>query len=300
VALDAPLPSSAATAIEVTPWTQALAMPVAGAAVFPLDGRVRARARNRVVLIDDDKVDIVEVDTALDQRLPDQRLLAVDRSNVTIEHVTAVIDAVDVGVRAREATSGVVSVTVGDHLVAMLPVLLAVGLTPVHVALPSPAARGDVVVVHVAESLLPSAPRAQLATRVGGWRDDDLLRVAPHIQSSLAERPNSAVRAALGRRLSVVNAAPVIVSPTAAQQAAQHEHERAADADAARRRYRVMALLHVAVVVYAAWQARTRLALAVAAAVLVGSIDLGLDAIVDVTASTAATTATTPPTSESP
>jgi hypothetical protein len=298
VALDAALlASSSPPAIEVTPWTQALAMPVAGAAVFPLDGKVRARERNRVVLVDGEHVDIVEVDTALDQRLPDQRLLAVDRSNVAIESVSAVSGAVDVVVRARDAASGVVSITVGDRLVAMLPVVLAVGLTPVHVALTAPAATGDIVVAHIAESLLPSAPRAQLATRIGGWRDEDLLRVAPGARDALS---NLDVRTALGRALHVVNAAPVIVSPTAAQQAAHHERVRAADAEAARRRYRVMALLHVAVIVYAAWQARARLALAVAAAVLVGSIDLGLDAIIDVTAATSATTVSTPVTSGSP
>lgn len=296
VHLDIPRGSTPpAPAVVVVPWTQALAMPVAGAAVFPVDGKPLARAPGRVVLVDDHGVDVVDIDTTHDQRLPDQRLLAVDRSNVTVAQVV-VSDVVEVTMRARDATAAIVSVTVGEQLVALTPLQLPAGTTSFRTPLPASAATGDLVVVHVAESLLPSAPRRQFATRIGGWRDDDLLRVDARARSALDVGD---VRTALGRALHVDNAAPTIVSPTAAVQAAQHEQTRAAEAEAARRRYRSMALLHVAVVVYAAWQARARLALAVAAAVLVGSIDLGLDAVIDVTASTARSSSSTT-TSESP
>jgi hypothetical protein len=299
VLVDVPRPSlPPPPAVVVSPWTHALAMPVAGAAVFPVDGKAASRSPGRIVLVDDAGVNVVDIDTTHDQRLPDQRLLAVDRSNVGIAQVS-VSDVVDVTIRARDATAAVVSITVGQHLIAMSPLVLEKGSTSFRAPLPATSITGDLVVVHVAESLLPSAPRAQLATRVGGWRDDDLLRVDARARAALN---TAGVRTALGRALHVDNAAPAIVSPDAAAQAAHHERARAAEAAAARRRYRSMALLHVAVVVYAAWQARARLALAIAAALLVGSIDLGLDAVIDVTGTTttATTTTTTTTTSESP
>lgn len=280
-----------------------LAIPATGAAVYPVAGLVPPAGRSEVVLVDDEGVRVIDVDVAADGRLPDGRLLAVDRRSYTARlHAGGDVgdggDGGDVGdvvvaVVARSVTVGLVSVAVGGRLVA----LRRLAVPPEETArLRIPIGsdhRGDVVVATISTAIVPGVGGAtdlQLVGRMGGLSNEDLLRVEPRAAPALTD---PRVREALGRRLTVEGGGPPVVSPSLSQQRQDQLEGARRDADAARGRFRAAAVALLAAVVLAGVAgglsgARRRGLAVIAAVVLVGGMLLGLDRVLDGVAQTAA------------
>ncbi len=273
--------------LTTSPWLTALAMPVAGAAVYPQAGQVPSRGPSSVVLVDDNGVEIVEVDPTVDARLPDGRLVAVDRraTRLRFANDVNVSDNINVVIAAREASSVVISVVVvgvvGAHVEAMARVDLVVGDNPWRHSLSTNDNVGDLVVVTLSSSLLPSAASRQIVTRIGGLRDDDLLRVEPRAAGHLDK---GVVRQALASRLVVDAAAPTVVSPPYAAQEAAWRRQGADEAASARRVFRGAALAQLLCLLIVAIAARPRPLAAALALALVAGLDGGLDTVLGVPA----------------
>ncbi len=269
-----------------------LAVPTLGAAVYPVDGLVPARGPADVVLVDDDGVRIVGVDVARDGRLPDGRLLAVDRRPITAR-TRARDDVVVVEVTARRDADVLVTLVVGGRLVALERLRLKAAETRA-VTAPTPTATtaDDVIVATVSTAVVPGVSPdqdLQLVDRVGGLRDDDLLRVEPRAAGHLDD---PRVRAALGRRLVVEGGAPGPVSPPLALQRRAQLDAARADAAAARDRFRGAALLVMGAIVLSGLSLRARPLALVVAVVLVGAVLFGLERLLASAVDAGALTAT--------
>lgn len=268
---------STTTVLTTTPWTMALAMPVQGAAVYPATGLVRGRDRTSVVLVDDDGVEIVEVDPRRDQRLPDGRLLAIDRRPLQIVGVDVVGDRVVLTLRSHEALRALASIWIDDRFVAFPALDVASGQETHMIPVPADAVvDGAIVVVDVAASMLPSAPVQQIVTRVGGLTRDDLIRIEPR---ALHDLDRQVVRDALGRRLAVVDRKPMVLSPSIDAQERAWRNDAVVVAAAARHRFRVVVGVVVVVLVLAGVRSRARpLPLLLALGSIIAVV-LGLDAV---------------------
>jgi hypothetical protein len=276
----------------VSPWSRALALPAQGAAVYPERGLVTGRGTSRVVLVDDEGVSVVEVRAGNDARLPDGRLLLVDRVPLQARLRSL-----------RPAPGGSVVVDVAgvdddDELAFELLIggvvrLLHDGRGPGEHALPVPAdARaGDLVVVRVATSPLPSAAGRTLVTRIGGPRHDDLLRVEPRLDRVAAgpgDRSDDDVvaRALLARLVPAARQAPV-VSPSLHAQVVGRTTLRDEVAMVWRGRMRLASAVLAGLVVLAALRAARRApAVAAGAVLVVVALFVGLDVVVGAIAGT--------------
>lgn len=256
--------------------TSVLAVPTLGAAVFPVDGLVPARGPAEVVLVDDDGVAVITVDVGRDGRLPDGRLLAVDRRPFSAR--TRVDgDAVGVVVVARRDARVLVTLTIGGRLQALSRRALAAGATLEVTAPMSTVSPGDVVVATVSVAAVPGVSGEQdlqLVDRVGGLRDDDLLLVEPRAAGHLDD---VRVRTALARRLAVEGGAPGPVSPSFAAQREARVVAARADADAARGRFRVAVVGLLLALVLSGLSVRAKPASLVVAVMVVGTVLFGLD-----------------------
>ena len=254
----------------------ALAAPSLGAAVYPVDGLVPARGPADVVLVDDDSLRVITVDVARDGRLPDGRLLAVDRRPITAR--TRTDDShVGVVVVARRDATVMVSLAVGGRLRALERRTLRSGD---HIEVTTPTAAlsvGDIVAATVSTALVPGVSSEQdlhLVDRVGGWRDDDLLRVEPRAAGHLDD---PRVRAALARRLVIEHGIPGPVSPSFAAQREARIAAARAEADRARDRFRIAAVGVLFALVLSGLSVRARFRALVVAVVVVGVVLFGLE-----------------------
>jgi hypothetical protein len=113
-----------------------------------------------------------------------------------------------------------------------------------------------------------------LVDRVGGWRDEDLLRVEPRAAGHLDD---VRVRAALARRIVVERGAPGPVSPSFAAQREGRIAAARAEADRARDRFRIAAVGVLFALVLSGLSVRARLRALVVAVVVVGVVLVGLE-----------------------
>ncbi len=168
-----------------------LAVPSLGPAVFPVDGVVPSRGATDVVLIDDDSIQVLTVDAARDGRLPDGRLLAVDRRPVTAR-LTSDHQRISLVVTARREALVLVTLSIGGRLVHIRRALLDVD-GPLTLTLPASGFQpGDVVVATVSTAAVPGVTaehELQLVERVGGVHDDDLVMVEPRAAAPQPHRP---------------------------------------------------------------------------------------------------------------
>jgi hypothetical protein len=256
--------------------TSALAVPTLGPSVFPVDGLVPPRAPADVVLVDDDDVTVVTVDVARDGRLPDGRLLAVDRRPFAAR--TRVDDDVSgVVIVARRDTRVLVTLTIGGRLQALERRALAAGATLEVTAPTSRVSAGDVVVATVSSAAVPGVSGdqdLQLVDRVGGLRDEDLLVVEPRAAGHLDD---ARVRAALARRLVVEGGAPGLVSPSFVAQREARVAAAHADAEAARSRFRVAVVALLLALVLSGLSVRAKPASLAVAVLVVGMVLFGLE-----------------------
>jgi len=256
--------------------TSPLAVPTLGAAVYPVDGLVPARGPADVVLVDDDGVHVITVDVARDGRLPDGRLLAVDRRPIAARtRVDA--EAVGVVVVARRDATVLVTLTIGGRLHALQRRGLGAGETLEVTAKTATLTTGDLVVATVSPAAVPGVSGEQdlmLVDRVGGLRDDDLLRVEPRAAGHLDD---VRVRAALARRLVVERGAPGPVSPSFAAQREARVVAARADADAARGRFRAAVIGLLVALVLSGLSVRARPLALVVAVLVVGVVLFGLE-----------------------
>jgi hypothetical protein len=229
-----------------------------------------------VVLVDDDGVTVLTVDVSHDGRLPDGRLLAVDRRPFSAR--TRVDDDVAGAVIvARRDTRVLVTLTIGGRLQALARQALAAGATLEVTTPTSTVSPGEVVVATVSSAAVPGVSGEQdllLVDRVGGLRDEDLLLVEPRAAGHLDD---VRVRAALARRLIVEGGVPGPVSPSFAAQREARIVAARADADAARGRFRVAVVALLLALVLSGLSVRTKPLALVAAVLVVGAVLLGLD-----------------------
>jgi hypothetical protein len=276
--------------VAVSPWTKALAVPSAGAAVYPEAGIVRARGRGRVLLVDDRVAQVVDVEPALQGRLPDGRLLQVDRTPWSARLVSLAVEpggevAVDVaGLAHDEALS--LQLLVDGVLVGMKDER---GNGRHGFRLAGSEAPGTLIVLRVATSPLPSSPGKVVVTRVMGPRPEDLTRVEPRIAH--VDRSNvddELIARALTARLVPEKAQATIVSPSLSVQKAQREVARRDDVERWRSLLRLASGLVLALVVLAAGAAVRRAPFASLGALLVVAVVLfGLDLVVGAVVATA-------------
>lgn len=253
-----------------------LAVPTLGASVYPVDGLVPARGPADVVLVDETGVRVVTVDVARDGRLPDGRLLAVDRRPITARSRVG-DDVVGIDVTARRDADVLVTLVIGGRLVALQRLRLKAGETRAVTAPTSTLTAGDIIVATVSTAVVPGVSPdqdLQLVDRVGGLRDDDLLRVEPRAAGRLDD---PRVRDALARRLVVEGGAPGPVSPPLAQQRRDQLDDARAAAAAARDRFRMSALLLMGALALSGLSLRARPMALVVAMVLVGGVLFGLE-----------------------
>jgi hypothetical protein len=287
-----PLPHERpAVSVKVSPWSRALALPATGAAVYPEAGLVTGRGRSRVVLIDDAAAVVVDVDAGANARLPDGRLLLVDRVPLSA-HLRSL----------RPLPGGDVIVDVGgiDDGDDVALELLVEGVVRVladargagahALRLPDDARVGELVVVRVATSPLPSATGRTLVTRVGGPRHEDLVAVEPRLdrvaRAAAGVDDDVVERALLARLLPAVRQAPV-VSPSLHAQVVRGEGARDAAAMVWRERMRLAAaVLASLVLVVALGAARRAPAVAGGAVLVVVGLFVGLDAVIGAIAGT--------------
>jgi hypothetical protein len=298
-------PRAVDAGVVVIPWSRALALPAVGAAVHPERGLVPGRGSSRVVLVDDAGVDVVEVDAGRGARLPDGRLLLLDREPLAVQLVElAPAAGGDVVVEVAGVDDDdvlAVELIVAGVVRAMRDV---VGPGVHRVALPADAAVGDLVVVRVAASPLPSANGRVVVTRVGGPRPADLLVVEPRLaghrwhDATRAGRPlddDTVTRAMLARLAPRLLQAPVVSSSLHAQAV---RRLRAQESTAAqwRQRLRIAAVgLVLLVVVAAARAARRTPAAAAGAIVVVVALVAALDLVIAAAAPDAADAASVVP-----
>ena len=282
--LDFPLPDThLSTTLTTTQAPRVLLSSAAGPGVYPFDGVVPARGAASVLLLDDHEARVVVVDAAVDGRLPDGRLLALDRAPVQASLTVSAPAGIAVAVLARRATPVLISVVVGGRVLALRHLSLADGeARTVAFAWPGWQRPGDVVVVGIATTWVPGQAAIsplQLVNRVGGFVDDDLLAVDARARPFL-DRPE--VRQALGRRLRVAGGEPAIVSPTMARQRQQRVGLLTEAATRSRHQFRLAAGTLALVVLLNGlwWRGRPALVL-VGLAVVIGSL-MGLDAMLGV------------------
>jgi hypothetical protein len=234
-----------------------------------------------VLLLDDDDARVIEVDAGVDGRLPDGRLLALDRGPLQAS-VTA-LDDVTVTLQARRATTAMMSVVVGGRVLTLQRVTLAATETrALHLPLPPWHHVGDVVVVGIDTTLVPhqgDLGELQVVTRVGGLTDDDLLSVDKRARPFL-DRPE--VRQALARRLRVEKGEPPIVSPPLAMQRLARQATVASAAARARAGFRVVSVAMVLLVGLSGLWWRGRPTMVLTGVVVVAALLLGLDAMLGV------------------
>jgi hypothetical protein len=284
--IDVPLPAPAAppdASVKVVPWSRALALPAKGAAVYPEAGLVTGRGMSRVILVDDAAVEVFDVHAGADARLPDGRLLFVDRLPLQARLRSLrpapggelVVDVVGVGA----ADDIALELLVGGVTRALVDVRGPGGHA---LRVPADARPGDLVVARVATSPLPSSTGRVLVTRVGGPSDDDLVAVEPRIAHVARQGIDEEVlqRALLARLAPVVRQTPVVSSSLHAQ-VARRTAERDAAAMAWRERMRLAAAaLAGLVLVVAAGTARRAPAVAAGAVLVVVVLFVGLDVVV--------------------
>ena len=271
------------TTLTTTQAPRVLLSSAAGPGVYPFDGVVPARGAASVLLLDEDDARVIVVDAAVDGRLPDGRLLALDRTPVQASLTVSAPAGIAVALLARRATPVVISVVVGGRVLALRLMSLADGeARTATFALPGWQRPGDVVVVGIATTLVPGQAATsplQLVNRLGGFFDDDLLAVDARARPFL-HRPE--VRQALGRRLRVAGGEPAIVSPTMARQRQQRIGLLTETATRSRHQFRLAAGILALVVLLNGlwWRGRPALVL-VGLAVVIGSL-MGLDAMLGV------------------
>jgi|GEM_PF-1380978 len=269
------------TTLSTTKAPRVLLSPSTGPGVYPLDGVVPARGPARVLLLDDDDARVIDVDAGVDGRLPDGRLLALDRGPLQAS-VTA-IDDVTVTVQARRATTAMVNVVLGGRVLAQQHLTLAAAETQtLHLPLPPWHRAGDVVVVGIDSTRVPhhgDMSEVQVVTRVGGLTDADLVAVDDRARPFL---DRAEVRQALGRRLRVVNGEAPIVSPPMAVQRLERQAILAGNAARARTGYRVASMVLVLLVALSGLWWRGRPTMVVTSVVVVAALLLGLDAMLGV------------------
>lgn len=281
--LHCPLSSSTtlSTTFSTTKAPRVLLSPATGPGVYPLDGLVPARGPARVLLLDDDDARVIDVDASVDGRLPDGRLLALDRS--PMQASVNALDDVTVTLVARRATTAMMNVVVGGRVLTQQRLTLAATETRVlHLALPPWHQVGDIVVVGIDTTLVPhqgDMSERQLVTRVGGLTDDDLVAVDQRARPFL-ERAE--VRQALARRLRVENGEARIVSPPMAMQRLGRQATRASNAAKARAGFRVASVAMVVLVALSGLWWRGRPTMVVTGVVVVAALLLGLDAMLGV------------------
>ena len=294
--------ATGAAVVTTTPWSTTLALPAVGAAVYPEHGLVAGRGGSLVVLVgggaDNDDVEIIEVTAQVDGRLPDGRLLAIDRLPLRLEIDDESLDdsILSVALHARERIVGVIDVHVDGHLVVLEPIVIDSGDSSWRQRLPR-AHAGALVVVNVAMSMMPSAARRQTLARVGGWSDGELLKVEPRAAAHL---DNPVVRRALASRFVVEAARPAVLSPSFRDQEQAWRVRGATDASAARRRFRQAGVVVLAVLAALAVIARVRPGQAVTALLVVAVVGGGLDAVLGLTVDSDDVAAPAPTTSGSP
>ena len=286
------MPRAPDASVSVSRWSRALALPAQGAAVYPEAGLVTGRGTSRVVLVDDASLRVVDVEAGANARLPDGRLLLVDR--VPLSARLRSLDAragadliVDVdGVDADDALAF-------ELLLGGVVRALADGRGPgAHtLRVPENARVGELLVVRVSTSPLPSATGRTLVTRVGGPRHEDLVAVEPRLDRVAREArdvdDDVVERALLARLLPAVRQAPV-ASPSLHAQVARRATARDEAAMVWRERMRLAAALLSSVVVVVALRAARRApALAAGAVLVVVALFVGLDAVVGAFAGTA-------------
>ena len=270
--------------------------------MYPEHGLVAGRGGSLVVLVgggaDNDDVEIIEVTAQVDGRLPDGRLLAIDRLPLRLEIDDEALDdsILSVALHARERIVGVIDVHVGGHLVVLEPIVIDSGDSSWRQRLPR-AHAGALVVVNVAMSMMPSAARRQTLARVGGWSDGELLKVEPRAAAHL---DNPVVRRALASRFVVEAARPAVLSPSFRDQEQAWRVRGATDASAARRRFRQAGVVVLAVLAALAVIARVRPGQAVTALLVVAVVGGGLDAVLGLTVDSDDVAAPAPTTSGSP
>jgi len=286
VSLIAPLPVTAGPPDDGTslvPWSRTLALPAQGAAVYPEAGLVTGRGVSRVLLVDDRAARVLDIAAGENARLPDGRLLLVDRAPLLARLrslAPAPGDDVVVQVSGVDAEQPLaLELLVGGVVRAIAD---ARGAGDHALPLPADARPGELVVVRVATSPLPSAAGRTLVTRVGGPRPADLTRVEPriaHVARDAGVGDDLIARALLARHVPRVRQAPV-VSPSLHAQVARRETERDIAVAVWRGRMRLAAaVLFGFVVVAAAHAARRAPALAAGALLVVLGVLGGLDVV---------------------
>jgi hypothetical protein len=253
-----------------------LAVPSLGPAVFPVDGLVPSRGAADVVVIDDDSVQVLTVDAARDGRLPDGRLLAVDRRPVTAD-LTSDDQVISLIVTARREAPVLVTLSVGGRLVRLHRARVRVE-RPLILSLPcSDYPTGDVVVASVSTAAVPGVTAAhelQLVERVGGVVDDDLLMIEPRAAAHLQD---PRVRRALTRRLVVTDGAPRPVSPSFSAQRARQLQVAAQQAQSAHDRFRFAAVVLLVTLCGLGLSLRARMVSLATAMIIIGAIVWGLE-----------------------
>lgn len=264
--------------------TSTLAVPSRGPAIFPVDGLVPARGPADVVVVDDGALEVVTVDAVRDGRLPDGRLLAVDRRPVAAS-LRSDDEAVSLVVMARRESPVLVTLSIGGRLVVLQHARVRAHEQLTIVEPSSTFRRGDVVVAAVSTSVVPGVTaehELQLVDRVGGVRDEDLLRIEPRAAMHL---DNPRVRRALTRRLVVHDGAPRPVSPSSSEQRARQQLASTQEADVAQGRFRAAAVGLVLALCGLGLAWRVRMMSLVSAVVVVGAVVWGLDQLLVATRS---------------
>jgi hypothetical protein len=256
--------------------TPTLAVPSLGKTVLPVDGVVPARGPAEVVLVDDGSLEVLTVDASHDGRLPDGRLLAVDRRPVAAQ-LTSDNEMVTLVVTARRDSVVLLTLSVAGRLVRIRHAHVTTG-EALAIAEPSSDFRvGDVVVATVSTAAVPGLTaehELQLVERVGGLREADLVTIEPRAAAHLHD---PRVRRALTRRLVVNDGAPRPVSPSYPAQRARQLEAASRQAETAQHRFRIAAAALLVALCGLGLVWRVRMFSLVAAAVVVSAVVWGLD-----------------------